>query len=406
MSHEIRTPMTAILGFADLLIDHVADDDAEVVEAAATIKRNGQYLLSLIDTILGLSEIESGRCDAEWTACSPRQIVSEVASLMRVPAATKNLSLDVDYIGPIPETIRSDRTRLRQILVNLIGNAIKFTEVGTVQLITRMLDADGDAPQIQFETIDTGIGMDTSELARVFEPFVQADGTANRKFGGTGLGLTIGKRLAETLGGDLTVESQPGCGSTFRLTIPTGPLDGIPMLDDPAEAFVAEHREVEVQEASQHRLEGRVLLAEDGPDNQRLMAFLLRRAGADVTIAENGELAVEMLQSATHGAQSPDSAQDCGFDIILMDMQMPVMDGYEATRRLREAGYGGPVIAVTAHATKDDRRQCLEAGCDDYLAKPIQREVLLALVQKHLNMGAKVSTSPPLAGSSGDAPTS
>jgi PAS domain S-box-containing protein len=381
MSHEIRTPMTAILGFADLLLQNL--EEPQNVEAANTIKRNGKHLLQIINDVLDLSKIEAGRLQIEQISCSPHQIVAEVVSLMRVRADVKGLPLVVEYSGPTPETIITDPTRLRQILVNLIGNAIKFTEVGSVRVVTRLVaDADQE-PKLTFDVIDTGIGIAKEEIAGIFEPFTQGDASTTRKFGGSGLGLAISKRLARLLGGDVTVASAAGRGSTFSVTVATGPLDGVPLLQHPAEAALAARPSKQTPPDGPPKLDCRVLLAEDGPDNQRLISLLLRKAGAEVTIAQNGQETLEKALATYPGWGRRWSDPTEPFDVILMDMQMPLLDGYEATRRLRAAGYTGPVIALTAHAMSDDRQKCLDAGCDDYLAKPIDREKLVEMVAKH-----------------------
>ncbi len=372
MSHEIRTPMTAILGFSEVLLPSMTDRDQ--LEAVATIKRNGEYLLNLINDILDLSKIEAGKLEAERIQCSPCQVLSEVVSLMRPRAIAKDLSLEIEYDQPIPESIQSDPTRLRQILINLIGNAVKFTEVGGVRVVARLVDADSDEPKMQFQVVDSGIGMTEEQIARLFNPFTQLDASATRKHGGTGLGLTISKRLAETLGGSVTVTSTPGKGSAFTVTVTTGPLRGVRLLDDPTEAQVS-RAPAKMPNQFAARLDCRVLLAEDGPDNQRLIAFLLKRAGAEVAVAENGQLACDLARAA----------QDEGtpFDVILMDMQMPVMDGYDATGKLRKLGYAGPIIALTAHAMNADRDKCLDAGCNDYVTKPIDHKKLISVVAQY-----------------------
>ena len=378
MSHEIRTPMTAILGFADVLLGDLAEP--ENVDAVHTIKRNGEHLLGIINDILDLSKIEAGKLQIERKPCSPVKIVAEVASLMRVRAAAKNLLLEVDYAGPIPESIRSDPTRLRQILINLVGNAVKFTEAGSVRLVTRLLDEAGKPPKLRVDVIDTGIGMTEELVGRIFQPFTQGHTSTTREFSGTGLGLTISKRLAEMLGGEVTVSSSPGRGSTFSVTVETGPLDGVSMLEGPAEAALPSDRQPHPSSDPQLKLHCRVLLAEDGLDNQRLISFLLRKAGADVTVAENGRIACEKALASLAGRGRRCDDPKSAFDVILMDMQMPEMDGYEATRRLREAGYTGPIVALTAHAMTHDRQKCVDAGCDDYLTKPIDRLRLLKTV--------------------------
>ncbi len=268
----------------------------------------------------------------------------------------------------------------------MIGNAIKITEVGAVRLVTRLVD-DADEPCLQFDVIDTGRGMTDEQVAKLFQPFMQADTSTTRKFGGTGLGLTISKRFAELLGGDITVAAtEMGVGTTFRATVTTGPLDAVKMLDDPTSATVVADAASAVAPVAPSDLHGlRILLAEDGPDNQKLISHILKRAGADVTVADNGTIAVE----ATLAARDEGTPFDC----ILMDMQMPVMDGYEATGQLRQRDYSGPIIALTAHAMDSDREKCIKAGCDDYATKPINRKNLIEKIRKHLAPADMASSS-------------
>jgi CheY-like chemotaxis protein len=284
--------------------------------------------------------------------------------------------LDVEYEGPIPETIQTDPTRLRQILINVLSNAVKFTEVGGVRLITRFVDADARGPTLEFDIVDTGVGMTKEQVARLFRPFTQADASTTRKFGGTGLGLTISKRLAEKLGGDVQVmETAPGAGTRFRVIVGTGPLAGVRMLGDPRSVtvFATEATTGPSDPQRTRRLDCHILLAEDGPDNQRLIAHVLRKAGAEVTVVENGKLALDAALAARERGNP--------FDVILMDMHMPVMDGYEATGLLREKGYSGPIIALTAHSMAGDREKCIQTGCDEYATKPIDRAVLIEAIR-------------------------
>lgn len=375
MSHEIRTPMTAIIGYSDLLLDpdQPADDRVQCVE---TIRRNADHLLTLINDILDLSKIEADKMTVEQIECSPCQIVSDVASLMRVRAAEKNIGFFVEYESAIPETIISDPVRVRQILINLVGNSIKFTESGYVKTQIHLDEQHEAGPRLHFKVIDTGIGMTDDQRNRLFRPFTQADYSTTRKFGGTGLGLTICKRLVEMLGGSIEVTSVPGLGSSFLFQIPTGSLEGVKLLQSPSEA------NVETDTASAGKRSGsrpnevlaaRVLLAEDGLDNRRLISHHLKKAGVEVTTAENGRLAVDAAVSAAANGQP--------FDLIFMDMQMPIMDGYQATARLRDEGYRGPVVALTAHAMSGDREKCLSAGCDEYLTKPIDPPKLYEMIR-------------------------
>ncbi len=380
VSHEIRTPMTAILGFADVLAERL--EKPEDVEAIETIKRNGEYLLNVINDVLDLSKIESGKLEIERLACSPLAVVEDVVSLMKVRAEAKGLSLEVVHAGPIPRVINTDPFRLKQILINLVGNAIKFTETGSVRIVTELAGTDGKEPKLRLQVIDTGVGMTEQQSKRVFTPFLQGDSSTTRRFGGTGLGLTIAKRTARLLGGDVTIHSVLGKGSTVTATVATGPLDGVGLLDLSGEPPLPEEPPISSCRRPQPRLDCRILLAEDGPDNQRLVSLILSKAGAEVTVVENGQQALQ--KALQHGPQPAGANQTAHpFDLILMDMQMPVMDGYEASRRLREAGYRDPIIALTAHAMKGDREKCLAAGCDDYLAKPIDQQSLLETVARY-----------------------
>jgi PAS domain S-box-containing protein len=363
MSHEIRTPMTAILGFADILLDNPTSQ--EVRELAGIIKRNGEHLLHLINDILDLSKIEAGKNNIELTPCSPTKIIEEVISTIKIRADAKALPLDLEYEQNIPGIIETDPTRLRQILVNLIGNAIKFTEVGGVRIVMGFDAGSAHETKLKFDIIDTGIGLSKEDMDLLFQPFFQVDTSMRRQYGGTGLGLAISRRLAKILGGDITVSSVLGKGSTFSLTIAAGPLKGLKSFEHPADAAQQHPRDAFAESIPGSR----ILLAEDGPDNQRLIAFILRKAGAEVTVAENGLVAVNLALEAEK-VGTP-------FDIIIMDMQMPVMDGYDATRQLRNAGSKLPIIALTAHAMLEDRRKCIEAGCDSYVTKPLDAKLFL-----------------------------
>ena len=377
MSHEIRTPMTVILGYLELLAEGCARRCAVVQSEADdplnVIFRNAKHLLQLIDGILDMSKIEAGRMQVERIACSPCEILSEIVSLMRVRAVAKKLTLGVEYTGPMPEIIRTDPTRLRQILINIIGNAIKFTEVGGVRLVAELKPAPRERI-LQIQIADTGIGISKEALTELFQPFTQADASTSRNFGGTGLGLTVSKRLAELLGGDIAVESALGKGSSFTVTVPTGHLDGVRMLENPAaiQFHAGEDKPSDAGRSATPLSGHRLLLAEDGPDNQRFISFILKRMGADVTVAENGRAAVESA-IASRDAGSP-------FDLILMDMQMPVLNGYQATQMLRAENWSGPIVALTAHAMTEDRQKCLDAGCNEYLTKPIDRNRLLKVL--------------------------
>ena len=380
MSHEIRTPMTAILGFSDLLLDPESSD-SDKHNAAQTIRRNGQHLLDLINDILDMSKIEAGQMEFECIPTNTLQVVRDLLDLMNERASQRGIVLKSIIHGVIPETILTDPTRLRQALLNLVGNAIKFTQRGEVRIEMRF---DPVALLLRFDVIDTGIGMTAEQIARLFRPFSQGDASTSRRFGGTGLGLTITKRIAKALGGDVTVASAPKKGSAFALSVASGSSVGVPMVSVPGREPQTPHAPREFTHLP--RIEGQVLLVEDGPDNQRLISHLLRKAGARVEIAENGQVGLEKsLQAWKEG--SP-------FGVVLMDMQMPVLDGYEATRRLRSTGYQGQIVALTAHAMLTDREKCLDAGCDHYLTKPIDRATLVREVAERMGKPGRQTRTP------------
>ncbi len=376
MSHEIRTPLTAILGFTDELIDEAVRTGRPTGPdpALLTVKRNSKHLLAVVNDILDLSRIEAGKFTLESVACSPVQIVSDVVALLRPRALEKQLRFETRYRGAIPEQIHSDPTRLHQILVNLAGNAIKFTEYGAITLRLELIPATVESgPLLAIDVADTGVGLNAEEQSRIFEAFAQADQSLARRHGGTGLGLTISRALARLLGGDLTVESASGLGSTFRATIATGPLEGVRMLEPTHEISSPPTKQPIVEvEREPEPLRGRVLLAEDGADNRVLISLVLRRAGLEVEIACDGQIAYEMVVAAQERGEP--------FDLVVMDMQMPLMTGYEATAALRSEGFETPILALTAQAMAGDRERCLASGCDEYLSKPIDRGRLVTLV--------------------------
>ena len=375
MSHEIRTPMTAILGFAEnlLLPDLTELDRAACVE---TIRRNGEHLMAIINDILDLSKIEAGKVEIETVACCPGRLAVDIHELMLDRARGKGLDFELRFANPLPAVIRSDPTRLRQILINLVGNAIKFTQSGRIGLTVGCTPETGRPSTIHFEVSDTGVGMTEEQLGRLFVPFSQADNSTTRRFGGTGLGLAISKRLIDRLGGSISVESTPAKGSTFRVVVPVGTAAASSMICSPQQ--LADPSEQPCQPPVSplgSDFSCRVLLAEDTPDNQRLIRLVLSSAGAEVDIAEDGQIA---LDKAVEAMTSP-----APYDLILMDIQMPNVDGYEATSRLRERGYDRPIVALTAHAMAGDRERCLQVGCDDFISKPVKREDLLAMVARY-----------------------
>jgi PAS domain S-box-containing protein len=371
MSHEIRTPMNAILGFAEVLRRGYEDNEIERQEYLDTIHSSGQHLLELINDILDLSKIESGKMEIEQSRCSPHQLLSETLSILSVKAEQKGLLLDLHWDGPVPETIETDPTRFRQMVTNLVGNSIKFTEKGSVRLAARTAIIDGQS-KLVVDVIDTGIGMKPEVLDRIFMPFAQADTSITRRFGGTGLGLSISRQIADALGGSLTVASEHGKGSTFTITINTGSLAGVPMVD-PAKIDAARHAKKSVETVI--RLPSiRVLLVEDGASNRKLIMLVLGRAGATVDCAEDGQT----------GA---DKALAGNYDIVLMDMQMPIMDGYTAARLCRSRGLKTPIIALTAHAMRGDEEKCRAAGCTGFLTKPIDMDLLVRTIAEATGRG-------------------
>ena len=383
MSHEIRTPLTAVLGYTDLLSEE-GHASVEGREWLRTIRRNGEHLLGIIGDILDLSKSDAGRLSLWPTRASLPALLADVASMMRVRARQKGLALDVDCGPVLPETILADEGRLRQILINLVGNAIQFTESGHVRIEARFLPdwRPGEAG-VRLAVVDTGVGIPKEVVAKLGRPFFQGDASTSRRHGGTGLGLAITRRLAELMGSGLAIESEPGRGSTFSVTIPTGPIDGVPLLERPNEALRAGTEPPDGSPTALPSLAGiRVLLAEDGLDNQRLIGTLLRKAGARVDVAPNGLVARERALM-----DRP--------DVVLMDMQMPEMDGYEATRRLISDGFRRPILALTAHAMHEDRDRCVEAGCADYLSKPIDRRRLLETIASHVGRTASASQDRP-----------
>ncbi|BCR04257.1 hybrid sensor histidine kinase/response regulator [Desulfuromonas versatilis] len=356
MSHEIRTPMNAILGFTEILKRGYVKNEAESLRYLNTIHSSGKNLLELINDILDLSKVESGHLEIEKTRVEPYPIIHEVIQMLGVKAAEKGIVLEMSPQGELPKEIETDPVRLRQIAFNLIGNSVKFTEQGSVSVRCRF-EPDARDPRLLLEIVDTGIGMSKEAQQNIFDPFVQADNTVTRRFGGTGLGLAISRKFAHAMGGDITVESEPGQGSTFTVSLPPGDLTGVAMLR-PDELAALQHRANTEQETRWQFPHARVLVVDDGVENRELVRFLLEEAGLAVEEAENGQDGV-------------DKARTEAFDVILMDVNMPVMDGFTAVGILRREGLKMPVIALTANAMKDFEADCLKAGYSGYLSKPI-----------------------------------
>ena len=368
-SHEIRTPMNAILGYAEMLLDK-GQSEPQRRNYVNTIRRNGQHLLTIINDILDISKIEAQKLTVEKIDCDLPQLLADVLALARPWAQKKGLNFEMKFDKLLPARIQTDPLRLRQVLMNLLSNAIKFTEKGTVTVAVYR-EISYFTHSLRFEVQDTGIGMSPQQLANLFQPFTQADSSTTRKFGGTGLGLTISKRLARLLGGDLECHSEPGSGSSFIFRMDGGQRDGVPLLENLTiqELPMGDGQAEELTDDA--RLHGRVLLAEDGEDNRDLISSHLHKVGLEVVIAGTGRQAVE-------------AARREHFDLVLMDIQMPEMDGYEATRELRKAGMDVPIVALTANAMPEDRARCLEAGCSDYLSKPVSRGQLIETLRHFL----------------------
>ncbi|MFT5423419.1 MAG: PAS domain S-box-containing protein [Phycisphaerales bacterium] len=358
MSHEIRTPMAAILGFAELL-DSSVEPGSQAQDALQTIQRNGEHLLQIINDVLNISKIEAGKLTVSHVDLDLPGMVDQIFGLLGHKAQARGTTLVPQPSEDAPTIIVTDPVRLRQVLLNLVGNAIKFTRDGTIRVITSRGDTPGS---VVIEVIDTGTGLNPDRIEQIFEPFVQGDSTTTRTHGGTGLGLSISRKIAEALGGTLTADPHHRGGSRFVLTLNnTAPNENAtpePAASPPLRAI------------DDHPC--RVLLAEDSVDSQRLIAHHLRHAGHEVVTADDGAAAVDLALAAI-GHNEP-------FDLILMDMQMPKLDGYGATARLRTRGYTGRIVALTAHAMDFEMQRCLDAGCDEYATKPIPRQTLLDLV--------------------------
>jgi|GEM_PF-2016702 len=430
MSHELRTPLTAILGYADLLNDNGTAEAPSAAlarsELAGTILRNGEHLLSIINDVLDISKIESGDMTVEHIAVDVQVLVGDVVSLLAGKAAAKDIEIQCEFASAMPASVQSDPVRLKQILVNLIGNAVKFTLAGTIKLSVECAVHNASAAKLTFAISDTGIGMSSAQIGRLFVPFAQADSTTTRRFGGTGLGLAICKRLCEMLGGDITVHSREGEGSTFTASIMVGVPCSTPtqLPATPQTAVETQLPETQlpapckqtlrqISSASGHwqpapragsdfpLIDGQaasppasvtggpltglhILLADDGADNRRLIETILRRAGAEVSVVENGQEVCDMLLGGGTRAT---------VDVILLDMQMPVMDGYSAAAELRAQCIRTPIVALTAHAMASDRQLCLDAGCDDYATKPISRVMLVQLCAQWGRPGRQAGTA-------------
>jgi len=362
MSHEMRTPLNAIIGFSRILMqEEFAEEHKEHIRM---IYNSGGHLLGLINDILNISSIEAGKMNIEMKQCSLGQLIANVESMMHPFATEKGLTFEIREKGDLPANIVTDAARLQQCLTGLVNNAVKFTEQGHIYVNISLKDKDSK-PCIRFEVEDTGIGIATESQQKIFEPFVQEDEGTSRKYGGTGLGLVVARKFAGLLGGELTLTSEKGKGSVFSLIIPAG-------VDLAAQPLLNRHKIIDdASKVKQDRFSGCILVAEDVKTNQMLMKFLLEKMGFKVTIAENG-------------AEAVNKALGQKFDLIFMDIQMPVLNGYEATRTLRDKGIKIPIVALTAGTMEGDEEKCIEAGCDVYLSKPVVIPKLIETLSKYL----------------------
>ncbi|MBL1278618.1 MAG: response regulator [Ectothiorhodospiraceae bacterium] len=365
MSHEIRTPLTAIIGFSELLRDGNLTKSQASKELESII-RNGIHLQQIINDVLDLSKIEAGQLDIESIMVSPFSILNDVESLFSSRAKEKGLNLNVHYEYPLPVEITTDPIRFKQILVNLCSNAIKFTSTGSINLLMRYLE---ESQRLLVVVTDTGVGMDENEQQTIFQPFTQADVSTTRKFGGTGLGLCISSQLAEKLGGKVYCQSKKGIGSQFMVEVDAGIQS--------RECLINSRNIVEIKASYVHKsidkraFSGRVLLAEDNEENRRLLGFYLKRVGLDFVVVENGARAVQYGLSES-------------VDLVLMDMQMPVMDGLSAIRLLRQQGFEKPIVVLTANVLAEDREACIKAGANEFLTKPVDVERFYAVLDQYL----------------------
>jgi signal transduction histidine kinase/CheY-like chemotaxis protein/HPt (histidine-containing phosphotransfer) domain-containing protein len=367
MSHEIRTPLTAIIGFGDYLkeTDITISDRSKAIDS---IVQNGAHLQQIINDILDLSKVEAEKLEIERIEVSLFELLKHIETLIGIQTEEYGLTYTIDYDFPLPEKIITDPLRFKQVLINVCNNAIKFTEKGGIHINIALQQHDH---KLRVDVKDTGIGLEADQIDKIFEPFTQADSSTSRKYGGTGLGLPLSRQLAKMLGGNITVSSTPGIGSCFSITADPGVLDTkdfIYKIPGNLQQTLSIHTDLK-----QFTLAGSILLAEDTIDNQRLISMYIHKLGAHVDIVNNGQEAV-------------DAALLKDYDLILMDMQMPILDGMQAVKILRDKAYNKPIAALTANAMKKDMEFCISAGCDDFLAKPVDRNKFTELLKKYLTV--------------------
>ncbi|MCL4143933.1 UNVERIFIED_CONTAM: hypothetical protein GTU68_041216 [Idotea baltica] len=371
MSHEIRTPLTGILGFTDIAFEDLKTERQEI--ALHAIKRNGEHLLQVINDILDLSKIEANKIEIEKKQFNLFDLLNEIESSFKLKYDLKKLLFDLELNLPLPEFIHADEFRIRQILFNLVGNAIKFTIEGSVKL---KIEYKADNNFIVFHIEDTGIGLTEEEQKKLFEPFTQGDISTTRKYGGSGLGLSISKEFAELHGGFIGLKSDLNKGSCFSVYIPCG-IESRNSLISERQKEISKITNKNQIKNQQIKLIGKVLVVDDMPDNRELITYFLQQCSLEVETAENGAIALDILK-------------DKSFDLILLDMQMPIVDGYQCVKEIRTRGLSVPVVALTASTLSDAIGRCINAGCDSYMRKPFQKEEFFTMLKSYLKEDREV----------------
>ena len=381
MSHEIRTPLASIIGYAEAASEQDVSEEKRI-KALGSIMMNGEHLLRVINDVLDLSKINAGALQIESTEFAPAKLIQTLGAMVTPKLQEKGLDFSIEVTSPLPRTVQGDNLRLSQVLINLVSNAIKFTDQGGV---TVKISCSSEGQKLRFEVIDTGIGMKKATLSKLFQPFTQADVSTTREFGGTGLGLSISKELVEGMGGTISVHSQEGVGSTFSFFVETGELSKDPdAWMKPEEALSISNQIVPTKSLAQRlaSLTGRILVADDAPEIRHLLEFTLHGTNLDLSFVVNGQ-------------QALDKAIDESFDLIMLDMQMPVMDGYTAARKLRDHGLEVPIIAFTANALTQHIERSKSAGCSGYLVKPFTKAALAEVLEKNLGKDSQIEQLTP-----------